>query len=624
MGGRQGPRRKLSVADFLDALERRLGEMEPGQLPAALMAHAERLPSTERRAFLAIFEPKSPDAAREGGKRAGRAGKAETLLRDIDALVGPYAQGRADPVLEERWEDEPDNDTWMDDDPRHSPLSTAQIDALFKRTDAVFRSGDLSLAREAYRRLLDAVAAHQEESSDEYDEEESPELQTDLGEVKACYYRALYETTPLKERPAALLKAMEELQYLGTEPTALPELIGARRAPLPDREAFLEAWIDLLGKTKADPYGFGPEIRRLLFQAVALHSGTDGLAELARREGRRIPEAYRKWILALAEEDRIVEAIPAAREALHALPPAGEVRAWVAEFLAGDAENRRDARALLEARREAFQAAPDLARLSALCEAADPTGELENTARAEATRLQPLLKDHRKQWMPDEEGGGPAEGRRLLAILHLLSGEPDQAISLAQKAPAVGWSGPDHPAPVVIPYLLVAATGGKELAPGTALADLWQEIDASPLLFTGWDLDLENETFEAEEDIRWPADRSRPRPVRLTPFLRRHIEQHPLESGRFQSFLKTARTLAQRRVAAILNGKHRRAYERAARLVAAVAEARILAGDPPQGHAFLDDTRGKYSRFHAFTGELDKIARRSPLLPSPPPTSRRR
>jgi hypothetical protein len=113
------------------------------------MAHAEHLPIAERRAFLAIFETKPQGAAPQGAKRAGRAAKAETLLQDIDALVGVYAQGRAHPAMEERWEDESDNEAWVDDDSWRSPVPTAQIDALFKRTDGVFRAGDLSLAREA-------------------------------------------------------------------------------------------------------------------------------------------------------------------------------------------------------------------------------------------------------------------------------------------------------------------------------------------------------------------------------------------------------------------------------------------------------------------------------------------
>ncbi len=81
--------------------------------------------------------------------------------------------------------------------------------------------------------------------------------------------------------------------------------------------------------------------------------------------------------------------------------------------------------------------------------------------------------------------------------------------------------------------------------------------------------------------------------------------------------MKVAWSIAERRVKEILDKKHRRAYERAAMLVGAVAEARIMAGDPESGHALLEDVRQQFSRYSAFTRELDKIARRSPLLPSP-------
>jgi len=149
-------------------------------------------------------------------------------------------------------------------------------------------------------------------------------------------FRALYETTELAQRPAALLKALQDLQYVGG-PVGIPAVIGARRALLPDRETFLEAWIDLLRRGRSDQFGFDHEARRLLFQAVRVHGGTEGLAELARLDGRRLPEAYRKWVQALAEESRTDEAVRAAQEALQALPSTGEIRAWIAEFMAESA-----------------------------------------------------------------------------------------------------------------------------------------------------------------------------------------------------------------------------------------------------------------------------------------------
>jgi len=593
--------------------------MKPAELRAALLTHAERISPSERGAFLSLFGAGAESGKPERTRPARRTPKAETLLRDIDAAIEVYEQSRGG-RMGEAWEDDLEDDEWMDDEPEYGAWPTAEIDALFQRTDAAFREGDLALAREAYHKLLHAVAAYQEEGFDEegFDDGETPELvgETDLGEAKARYLRALYETTELGERPAALLKAMQELQYVSGEPVGLPEVIGARRTPLPEREAFLDAWIELLGRDQPGPYGFDPEIRRLLFQAVRLHRGTDGLAELARRDGRRHPEAYRKWILALAEEDKTAEAIMAAQEALRDLPPRGEVRAWIAEFIAEDAGKRRDSSALLDARCDAFRAAPSTARLSALCEAAEPLGQLESVARAETTGLRAMLEVKSKRRNQEEEIN-VSEGHRLLALLHLLGGEIDEAISLAEHAAAVGWSGGEHPAPVVIPYLLVAATGGAEPASKTALADLWRGIDTSEPALPMWDLDADEDVFDDEGEGEWPDDRSKALPVRLTPFLRNLLQQRTSDPEQRERFLKAAWNISKRRVKAILEKKHRGAYARAATLVAAVAEAWIVAGEPGKGHSILEDIRRQYSRYYAFTGEIDKVARRSPLLPSP-------
>jgi transposase-like protein len=606
--------KRLSAAEFLEALDGRLTAMKPAELRAALMTHAETLPAVERRAFLGIFE-KAEEAGKAGGKRQpARAARKDTLLRDIDAVAelcgeSRYEGGGID------WEDEGEDDDWDHYEPAHGTWPTAKIDTLFERADAAFREGDLGLARDAYEKLLNLVASYGEDGFDADEEESEPVGTTDLDEVKARYLRALYETTEPDKRSAALMKALQELQFVGG-PVGIPEVIGARRAPLPDREAFLEAWIELLCRHQPDQFGFEMEARRLLFQAVRMHRGTEGLAELARRDGRRIPEAFRKWVQALAEEGLADEGVQAAQEALRALPPTGEIRAWIAEFMADEAEKQNDGAARLEARREAFRATPTLARLSVLCEAAEPLGQLTTVVHAETARVRSVVANRSRQ-----KGVDPMErqrGHRLLATLLLLDGETEEAIALAQQAPAVGWSGGEHPGPVVIPYLLCAAAGGAEPAAGTSLADLWRGIDADEPPFPMWDLDAPDDDFDDEPEVSWPDASLKPRPVRLTPFLRAQIERQPVDLEQRARFLKIAWTMAERRVKEILDKKHRRAYERAALLVAALSEARVMAGDPASGHTLLTNVRQTFSRFSAFTRELDKVARRSPLLPTPP------
>jgi tetratricopeptide (TPR) repeat protein len=612
-------KKRLSTADFLEALEARLAALKPAELRAILMAHAETLPAAERGAFLAIFEL-ADEAGKAGGKRRPRrATDAERLLRDIDALVEQCGEGRHE-GQEKDWEDGSEDDDWDHYEPAHATWPRAKIDALFERADAVFRAGDLALAREAYGKLFELVGSYGEDGFEADEEESEPVGTTDLNEAKARYLRALYETTDAAQRPSALLKALQDLQFVGGS-VGIPEMIGARRASLPDREAFLDAWIELLRQRQSDQAGFITEARRLLFQAVRLHQGTEGLAELARRDGRRLPEAYRKWVQALAEEGQADEAVRAAQEALRALPPTGEIRAWLAEFIAEAAAKNNDAAARLEARREAFRATPTLARLSYLCEAAEPLGQLNAVVHAETAQVRTTVAKQTKQ-----KGQDPVErllGQRLLATLLLLDGETEEAIVLAQRVPVVGWSGGEHPGPVVMPYLLCAAAGGAEPAAGTALAEMWRGIDADELRFPLWDLDALDGDFEDEPEAPWPDTSPTPRPVRLTPFLRTQIERQPVDPEERTRFLKVAWTLAERRVKEILDKKHRRAYERAAMLVGAVAEARIMAGDAGGGNALLSNVRQQFSRFSAFTRELDKTTRRSPLLPSPSPKPRR-
>lgn len=88
MGTARGRKRKLPVADFLEALEARLAGMKPAELRAASMTHAERLQPSERGAFLAIFEAGGKSGETGRMKRAGRAPKADTLFGTSMRLLG--------------------------------------------------------------------------------------------------------------------------------------------------------------------------------------------------------------------------------------------------------------------------------------------------------------------------------------------------------------------------------------------------------------------------------------------------------------------------------------------------------------------------------------------------------
>ena len=102
-------------------------------------------------------------------------------------------------------------------------------------------------------------------------------------------------------------------------------------------------------------------------------------------------------------------------------------------------------------------------------------------------------------------------------------------------------------------------------------------------------------------------------------------EADPAPNSRRQRerWLAVASRVVEQRVAAIVTAKHRRAYERAARLAVACGEAIALARDDGEGAAFVGEIRNRFPRHYAFRDELDRVTTHSPLLPSPPLAKRR-
>jgi hypothetical protein len=194
------------LTSFVDALEARLSELTAEELKAALLAHAERLVPRERESFLAIFA--EPGFNHGAAGAVDEVGEPDPLLAEIDAFVerlraGRYVDGWGwDPeIYEERaFGDE----SWAE-----------EMDDLFAAANAAFLDGDMRLARESLGRLLDAFDLEGE--ADAFCGPNPPQemVSADPGEAKARYLRAIYETTPPSERPAALLDAIEELRFIG-------------------------------------------------------------------------------------------------------------------------------------------------------------------------------------------------------------------------------------------------------------------------------------------------------------------------------------------------------------------------------------------------------------------------
>ena len=571
------PEAFLALGPFLEELEARLRALAPDDLRAALLAHGERLTARERKAFLAIFADARPEAEVEPR------GAEQPLLAEIEALVerlraGAYVEGWGwDPDLHEERAFGDESWAW-------------EMDGLFAVAAQAFLEGDLKLAREAYGQLLRALLLD-EEGAFSGPGPAAEMLETDVSEAKARYLRTVYETTVLPERAAGVAAELAALGSVGGA-TPLRSLGETRRDKLPDLAAFLRGWIELLA---ADGEGLGAEGLRLLIEAVRLQRGSAGLADLARERGARHPEIYLAWVDALGAED----AAAACREALERLEPHGEVLAQIAERLALLAEREEDGDAVLEARRAAWRAAPSTERLLTLLDTATALGVADEALATEADLA--------------ERAGMPGSDRLACELL-LLGGRVEAALGLLRAASPLGWSSRGHSGPVVVPYLLAAACGAAPPGADTpVLAEQFRDMDREGWYSAAFSLSALDAPRSDPDD---PEHRSGE--PRLAAALGRRLASQALDDEAGERWLAAARTKVEERTAAVVETKHRGAYERVARLVVACAEAIALAQGAPKGGALVSDLRERYPRHSAFQAELDRAVRRSPLLPPPP------
>jgi hypothetical protein len=155
-----------------------------------------------------------------------------------------------------------------------------EMDELFKRAEAAFLEGGLTLARAAFGLLLKSFERHAEGFCGPEKPEEM--LNTDVGEAKARYLRAVYETTPLTDRPEPTGPRISRL----CERRWLDELVqeAARGA---DRDVPVDAYGD------AEQLGpFARVLDELLAKSVAV-SVVGEPVELSELD--LTVAAYRKW-----------------------------------------------------------------------------------------------------------------------------------------------------------------------------------------------------------------------------------------------------------------------------------------------------------------------------------------
>lgn len=293
---------------------------------------------------------------------------------------------------------------------------------------------------------------------------------------------------------------------------------------------------------------------------------------------------------------KVREAADAALEALEAVPQGLWVRARLADLLRGVATTLGDAAALDRARHEAFRAGPTLTRLLCWIEGAGDGAERARRLGEAADRVEEIEKRSAGRRTPLEMHEDVLRSHAqpgLRFYVQLLRGEYGAVAEEVERAKPLGWSSPDHPGRLAVPFFLAAGCGlGKPGALGPHLEALWGGAAEVPVLYFG------------------EALRDEDRPKRS---FARHVEETlglcPLGEGEAERLFRQAEVSALARVDAIVSEKHRRSYDRAAGLLLAVADAHRCLGRKEEAERLVARFRERYPRHRAFLSELQAAAK---------------
>jgi hypothetical protein len=566
---------KISFKEFMDQVEKNLKDYSPDALRSLLTEWAKDTPQAGRNEFLARLTPAPivPTTPKPD----------DTLLAEIDQMAedvdhGAYVDGWGwdDEICEER---DFGDESWMD-----------EADEFFSRAHTALTEGHYILARDAYARLFDILDMGEEPGHLPGVDIMHNLPETDLDEARSAYIRAVYLSSTPQERPAAVLDAIQRFDYYISVSLNLHSVIDVEQKPLPDMDRFLPAWIEMLKNNTDRRIGF------LLREAVLLSGGIPAIAEFARAEVVRYPEAYVDWIKALEKTGNFPAMLQAAKEGLSAVPPDYAVRAEIAEGLRQAAAKLQDRELQLMGWREAFYSDPCLDYLLPLLSAVADQSSYYQEIEAAINRLISLRSNPQNSGSRSfTTNSGPRQSAASLDLLnqaYLLAGRYEDARQLCTKEQTDGIY-EKGPSGLLIPFLLVYLSK----------KDLTQ---LTPNLDQFWKKAVEKACIRSKQGLGEDFNQAMDRVLHRT-------QLTPEEENRYLTWC-TKET--GERIDAILKAKFRDSYGEAANQLLALSEVLANRNRKSDGLILIEKFRQKYSRFHAFQSELKEARGKSGFFSS--------
>ncbi len=570
---------KLALKPYLEKIEQLCEPLGKEALTGLIVAMARQAAPEERGVFLAALLSCLPAESKQ--EAAARPASENKLLTEIAGLRQEILD-RISAIEDGSYWDDPDED-WQDpyyNDEDPDLLSDDQQSALhsfFTEAGQLFAAGAKGAAQLVYGALLSLVNDAETSSSLLLD------FDVDLREARAHYARCVYESAAAGERVNAMLAAMEADQaeddmggLPGEDYPLLQDVVDAETGPLAGFDQFLPAWEKALGRKDFQE----DRLADLRLEAAFLLGGVAAVADLARGWQAKQPRGYLGWLRKLEDAGDWSSLRDAGREALDGLPH-GKERRKAAVCLIRAGKKLGEDGVILAGYRERFRSQPDEASL------------LELVAEAERQQV-------RKQELAEVcaflAGRKCGYGENVLQVKALLmAGRVAEAFALCERNEPVGWS--------------------YGSATGLLFAGLLHQSCAGQA-----DCSLVRELLHDYADCHsiYPDSVDEPDPdPEVSGFQEvvRGLGLADAAAADLSRYRQWARNIGEKRINHIVANKQRGAYDRAAQVLAALAEDMTAAGKKKEAQALLQDyCKVRYNRHVAFRKEVREAVGKSIIL----------
>lgn len=569
--------RKIALKPYLEAVREYCRQLSREELIEILLKLAQKEPIRMRGDFLLKIGALASEPAAGPGKNAM---SSETALLDRIAVLAEEIETRINAIADGSYYEDPDD--WEDDGyyDEESPdyvtsEQSEELEDLFQATGGIFLEGRLDAACRVYHALFNLLDMNGEIAG------YLPEGSIDIREERARYCRCIYETVEPKDRvrsvsnsigidaPVNKFRLDLQREYF----PMLQDVLDAKPGELPDWEEFLPAWERMLARKAGDRAAV------LRLEATGKLKGIDGVSKLAREWQAGQPRGYLYWIQCLEKEGNWRGLLDVCRESLDALPK-DDFREQAAEYLIRAASQLGDRERLLLGKRERFRSAPGERNLV----------ELLGEAAAQDVRTREL--DSAVASLERDRSGKSGDQNLHLKML-LMAGRLDRAFEEGRQEKSVGWT--HGKAGVLFASILSVLT--KNSAKAVTIDALLKEYADRRDYDDDDDDEYEAKTAGVYEEILIG--------LRSVPLCEPEVRKYAAWA------LKTGRA----RIEAIVSGQFRNAYDRAARVLGALAEYCILSNETEQARVLLREfVFITFKRHHAFRREVKAVAARSPLI----------